>query len=147
MQTFPAWFTHLTNSNEQIVQEYRMVSTILKGMGYVGIAPIALAGPAMQGMIKGGREAARGGVRAVISGAARGGATNALQSVTGGLGPRLGLVWVIGSIAAQGMQERQQLLADELVRRFNEGRVSIELYRRAMGDDAVLPYVYYYRVR
>lgn len=147
MQMLPFWFNHLNLSNERLVSEYKLVTNVLWGMGIVGIVPIGLATPAATGAIK-GLAAARGqGARALVKGVAGQAAKDMVGSFTGGMGRRLGAVWVIGTIAAEGMKDRQGVLAAELSRRFANGRFPLSLYQQAMGGDAAIPYVYFHRVR
>lgn len=145
MQTFPFWFTHLSMSNAQLVSDYRMTTNVLWGMGVVGITPLGIGAPGFLEAVKQYRNP--GELRTRVLAATRGFAKGTMESVTGGIGRRLGMVWVIGAFVAEGMQDRQALLAAEVGRRFADGRLSPQELRQALGDGAALPYRYFHQVR
>lgn len=145
MQTFPFWFSHLSVNNSQLVSDYRMTTNVLWGMGLVGMAPLSIGAPGFIEALKQYRNPAE--LRTRVLAATRGFAKGTMESVTGGIGRNLSLVWVIGTVIAEGMKNRQALLAAEVGRRFSEGRLSPQELRQALGDDAALPYRYFHPVR
>lgn len=114
-------------------------------MGLVGMAPLSIGAPGFMEALKQYRNPAQ--LRTRVLAATRGFARGTMESVTGGIGRRLGLVWVIGTFVATGMRDRQALLAAEVGRRFADERLSAQELRQALGDDATLPYRYFHRVR
>ncbi len=147
MQEFPFWFSHLTMSNEKLADDYHMVTAIIEGMSWIGWGPLAPGGAGARSALAAGQKALDSGARAVATQAVRGFASGATKAVTGGFSGPVAIAWVIGEFALTAMKERQILLKRELDRRFSEGTLSVETYRKALGDSATLPYVYFARVR
>jgi len=147
MQEFPFWFSHITMSNEKLGSEYHLVTAILGGMSWVGMGPIAVVPAGAKAAMVAAQKAVPRTASSMLMQGAKGFASGATKSVTGGLGGRLAVVWIIGVAAATAMKDRQTMLKREIDRRFSEGLLSAELYRRAIGDDATLPYVYFSKVR
>lgn len=97
MQEYPAWYSTLRNSSEQIVRSFVQLWRLLKGMEVGGLGglsgmPADINKGALAGM-QGGRGTAGGAL-----GAVRGGLTGAAGTVTGGLRGAGGVFWAIGGV-------------------------------------------------
>lgn len=148
MQEFPAWYTKLRASNEQIVNDYVLGTTVLKGMKLIGMGGLlAPSGAAIKGGIKAAQTAMSSGARAAAVSGARGALTGAVGTVTGGLAGPLAVGWAVGSVACIALDARMQELADEITRRYREQRLSPELYQKAFGPGVAMPERYFYDIR
>lgn len=150
MQEFPAWFSTLTSSNDDLVENYVTLTRVLDAMkwlgwGGLGTASGKVARGALTEMDK--ALAKRAGARAVAGGAVRGAGSGAAKLVTGGLATRTGIfVWAVGEFAYQALLPQQAQLAQEITRRYQEGRLSAQLYQRAFGSETPPPTRYFFKV-
>ncbi len=150
MQEFPVWYHNLTASNTDLVENYLVVSLLLKGMSIAGLTGLAGVGASFAGKIV---QSVPGTIeKSGMSGAAlvRGGAAAVGKTVRGGLAGAgatgFVAVWLVGQAAATILQTEQSEMKKEIIRRYQENRLPVELYRRALGDDLPPPQRYFYPV-
>lgn len=145
MQEFPAWHAMLRKSDEALVEDYLNLRLIVGGMGLVGMGGIAgITGDLAKGALAGGQRAAAGASR--IGNVVRGGLAGARGAATGGLAGTLGVVWVIGSVAYLAIEQNMTDVGNEITRRYQEQRLSVDLYQKAFGDDVPMPEQFLVRV-
>lgn len=148
MQEFPAWYSTLTKSSEELVNDYKLLKLMTWAMKNIGMGGLpGFGGAAVKGGIKGAQGAVAGGARAASAAGARGAMTGALGSVTGGLAGGLMIAWVIGSVAYVTLEARLKELGDAITQRYQEQRLSEDQYQECFGKDVALPQHYFYLVR
>jgi hypothetical protein len=140
IQEMPAWYSALTKSNIAIVNDYLNLKLITWGMEMAGLGSLGVAG--MSGdAVKGGVAAARGatGVRQGLASGARGAMAGVRGTITGGMAGSMAVAWAVGSIAYVALTGRMTELGHEITRRYQEKRLSADLYQKAFGDDIPMP--------
>lgn len=148
MQEFPDWYHKFSDNNNELVRAYWWLNLEINVLGWLGMGSLASpSGGIVRGGLQGGLQASGRGLSAVVGGGARGAATGAVRSATGGFGPRLAAVWIIGSVLYLGGRQERDAMRRELQRRYSEGRLSEEDLRRALDDDEPLPASYRYTMR
>lgn len=148
MQTLPAWWHKLSDSNTELASAYKRVGWIIwtlrsAGMGGAG----NVIGSGVRTGVKEvqahanrqGSSNVRSGLRGYATAAGSGASTGAQNSFTGGFSGRTQIVWVIGSLTYVAVTARQKELADEVTRRFQEGKLSAADYRACFGQSSALP--------
>ena len=151
MQELPGNYSYLSSDNEQLVETYVTVTRILDAMKWVGYTGFAGAGgKAMSGAGSGLTNALKQG--ATLGGAARGafqGGAGAVGKIaTGGYVSRSGIMlWVVGEGVYMSLAKEQTKMKQEITRRFQEGRLTAALYKRAFGSDTPIPSRYLFPVK
>ncbi len=138
MQEYPAWYSTLRNSNEQIVNSFIRLWWVLKGMEVGGLGGLSGIPADMNKGALAGMQGKRGAAGRA-AGAIRGGMAGAAGTVTGGLRGTAGIYWAIGSMLYVGGQDRLNELGNEITRRYQHGQLSAELYQKAFGEDGPVP--------
>ena len=152
MQEFPAWFANFAKSNEELVNDYVLLDTILTGMAYAGLPSFAAAGLGKSAISKGVIGAARkyegrGALAGMdlAAGMGKAGMAGARTALTGGFATSpFAVVWLIGAATATALTIQQNEIKAEIVRRFQNRTLSSELYQKALGTLSPLPQQYFY---
>ena len=140
MQELPAWYTALTKSNTAIVEDYLNLKLITGGMELAGMGSLGVAA-VTSGAATSGIAAAKNvsGARQAVNAFARGAATGARNTVTGGMAGGMAIIWVVGSVAYVALQARMTELGHEITRRYQAHSLPAALYQKAFGEDVPMP--------
>ena len=149
IQISPDWFHSLTDSNDKLVNDYRLMKLVVDAMRLAGFTgPGAVGAKTFAGGITGFAKAAetRAGVRAVAIGTMRGAGEAGAKVFTGGLATRASIfAWIIGQAVFVGLQQDNIDRQKEIARRYQEHRMSSEIYQKAFGTSTSLPPQYFFK--
>lgn len=151
MQEAPSWFHSLSDTDEKVVNNYRTVRIILDAMKCLGFSGASagaakIGGGALGGGIK--ELEARSGVRAIASGALKGGQATGKKMLTGGLSTRAGIfTWIIGQAVFYSLSADSDTMNKEINRRYQERKLTSDQYKRAFGSAFSLPAQYFFKLQ